>query len=241
MRRESKDLHFERAAALRDAIAAVRDSSRTTKSTTRRGGQGLLAWAEEGPMVTFAVFQMRSGRWLEGTCSARAGPVPRRKDCRNSSWALRPARKPPPKIILSSAADLSLVTDWMDRELGIRPAIVPPEGKRHQAALAMALQNAREDIGRRLREGGDPEAVAALGKALGLARAPERIEGFDIAHLEGNSRGLHSSSSPTACRRRRSTAISACGAWGAGGRLRLHARSLEQALHPPPQRGRRAP
>lgn len=61
----------------------------------------------------------------------------------------------------------------------------PAEIKHHKAALKMARFNAREDALRRLREQGDFAAVEDLQKRLKLPCLPQRIEGFDIAHLGG--------------------------------------------------------
>lgn len=56
----------------------------------------------------------------------------------------------------------------------------------HLAALQMAFLNAREDIVRRSRETGDWLGLEELKKVLNLQVIPSRIEGFDIAHLEGH-------------------------------------------------------
>ena len=61
----------------------------------------------------------------------------------------------------------------------------PAEIKHHKAALKMARFNAKEDAMRRLREQGDFAAVEDLQKRLNLPCLPQRIEGFDIAHLGG--------------------------------------------------------
>ncbi|MBR4600356.1 MAG: excinuclease ABC subunit C, partial [Treponema sp.] len=53
------------------------------------------------------------------------------------------------------------------------------------AALNMARENAKEDIIRRVRERGDMPALNELKDLLQLPRLPERIEGFDIAHIGG--------------------------------------------------------
>jgi excinuclease ABC subunit C len=57
--------------------------------------------------------------------------------------------------------------------------------KRHTAILAMARQNALEDIRKRLKERGAGPALDELATALQLTTRPERIEGFDIAQLDG--------------------------------------------------------
>ncbi len=55
----------------------------------------------------------------------------------------------------------------------------------HKAALRMARFNAKEDALRRLKEQGDFVAVEDLQKRLNLPVLPQRIEGYDIAHLGG--------------------------------------------------------
>ncbi len=55
----------------------------------------------------------------------------------------------------------------------------------HKAALKMARFNAKEDALRRLKEQGDFVAVEDLQKRLNLPVLPQRIEGYDIAHLGG--------------------------------------------------------
>jgi excinuclease ABC subunit C len=76
-------------------------------------------------------------------------------------------------------------------ELRIFPIGGPPSGenregdKRHAAILAMACQNAQEDLRRRLKERGAGPALDELVRVLNLRTRPERIEGFDIAQLDG--------------------------------------------------------
>ena len=86
---------------------------------------------------------------------------------------------------------------YFNGQFGFSPELIMPgvEGassglpisgeKRHAAALAMARQNAEEDLRMRLRERGAGPALDELARVLGLAARPERIEGFDIAQLDG--------------------------------------------------------
>ncbi len=59
------------------------------------------------------------------------------------------------------------------------------EEKHHNAILAMARQNAAEDLRKRLKERGAGPALDELLRVLNLQTKPERIEGFDISHLDG--------------------------------------------------------
>lgn len=57
--------------------------------------------------------------------------------------------------------------------------------RKHFALLEMAQHNAHEDIIKRMRERGDFPAMEELQKMLNLPKLPQRIEGFDIAHIGG--------------------------------------------------------
>ena len=63
--------------------------------------------------------------------------------------------------------------------------VTESSSRRDIAALNMARENAKEDIIRRVRERGDMPALNELKDLLHLPRLPERIEGFDIAHIGG--------------------------------------------------------
>ena len=63
--------------------------------------------------------------------------------------------------------------------------VTESSSRRDIAALNMARENAKEDIIRRVRERGDMPALNELRDLLHLPRLPERIEGFDIAHIGG--------------------------------------------------------
>jgi excinuclease ABC subunit C len=78
-----------------------------------------------------------------------------------------------------------LISRFFISVFGRAPEIKSPDEKRHEAALAMARQNAVEDIRKRVKERGAGAALDELRDALKLRRRPDRIEGFDIAQLEG--------------------------------------------------------
>lgn len=187
MAEASRDLAFEKAAGLRDAIAAVegfRGDNRVVDFDP--DSRDYLAWAIDGSLADFTVFSMRGGR-LAGRDLFRARAFGSAEDAVESfvtSYYDRD-RPPPPTVYVSGELDAALLSEWARRELGVEAAFALPEGKRHEAAMAMALHNAKEDLAKRRREAGDVEALEELRKALGLERLPARIEGFDIAHLSG--------------------------------------------------------
>jgi excinuclease ABC subunit C len=74
---------------------------------------------------------------------------------------------------------------WFQEQFGYTPELLGPDEKRHDVILAMARQNALEDLRRRIKERGAGPALDELRGLLGLKTRPERIEGFDIAQLDG--------------------------------------------------------
>ncbi|MDR2663810.1 MAG: excinuclease ABC subunit UvrC [Treponema sp.] len=97
-------------------------------------------------------------------------------------------------------ADFGPLRMWFREQLGLEPELIlldlnesnldekngPDDGDRHhRAILAMARQNAEEDLRRRLKERGMEPALDELKTVLALQNRPERIEGFDIAQLDG--------------------------------------------------------
>jgi len=81
--------------------------------------------------------------------------------------------------------NIELIQNWFMEKFGCQPQLLSPEEKHHSAILAMARQNAAEDLRKRLKERGAGPALDELARALNLETKPERIEGFDIAQLDG--------------------------------------------------------
>ncbi|MDR0721278.1 MAG: excinuclease ABC subunit UvrC [Treponema sp.] len=209
MHAEAAALRFERAVQFRDTIKALEEltGQHTALVTLDPEGRDYIAWASEGILSTFTVFSLRGGkmigRELFRTHSAAGGAESLETFVAAYYTQDRP---PPPHIYLSpwtETAQTELEADppfpslcrWFVEQFGYTPAIVSLEeqpsqagsapDRRHWAVLAMARQNAQEDLRRRLKERGAGPALDELVQVLGLTRRPERIEGFDIAQLNG--------------------------------------------------------
>jgi excinuclease ABC subunit C len=192
MREAARELKFERAAQLRNAIKAIEDLAGGASSVEDFDPEGrdYIAWAGEGVFTTFTVFSMRGGKMT-------GRELYRTRSAADEAESLEmfvtsyydPGRPPPAQIYLqqemNSGAPLSSLLRWFREQFDFEPEIRPPSEKHHTAILAMARQNALEDLRRRLKERGAGPALDELRKALGLRSRPERIEGFDIAQLDG--------------------------------------------------------
>ncbi|MDR3356952.1 MAG: excinuclease ABC subunit UvrC [Spirochaetaceae bacterium] len=204
MHEEAAALNFEKAAELRNAIADVENLAAANSVVDfDETGRDYIAWAAEGILSTFSVFSMRggklTGRELYRACSAAAEEESLETFISSYYSEDRP---PPAKIFLMTetvsdgqaegqGGRFPNMTRYLNERFGYAPEFCSPETggedgrKRHEAALAMARQNATEDLRKRLKERGSEPALDELRSALNLRRRPERIEGFDIAQLDG--------------------------------------------------------
>jgi excinuclease ABC subunit C len=194
-------LRFEEAARLRDSATAIElFAGRSSAVDFDPEARDYIAWAADGDLVCYVVFQMRDGKLtgrdlFRGKLYATEGEA--LQDFLMSYYG--PDRLPPGKVFvqkpfapLGEAAagpavvhDLTVVAEYFARELGTATAFAVPEEGLHAAAMNLAAQNASEDLAKRRREIGDIPALEELRKALGLSSLPARIEGFDIAQLSG--------------------------------------------------------
>ena len=187
METASAALLFEKAAALRDSIQAIE---------TFRGDSGVVdfvygdrdyvAWAFDGSLADFVVFQTRGGK-LVGRDLFRERSFGSEQEAAAEFLTAYYGRDrlPPPEVFVRDAAGLELAADFLRHGLDAEFRLAIPDERRHEAALAMAEYNATEDLLKRRREAGDLEALESLRLALGLEALPELIEGFDIAQLGG--------------------------------------------------------
>jgi excinuclease ABC subunit C len=208
MHEAAKALQFEWAAQLRNAIRAIEALAGEDSAVVDFDPEGrdYLAWAAEGVLATFTVFSMRGGKMT-------GRELYRTRSAADEAESLEqfittyydPSRPPPLKIyvqnIITQRGIEPLVRDPEDAEekngsmrlcvknlaenFGYEPEVVTPTEKHHSAILAMARQNAQEDLRKRLKERGAGPALDELARILHLSGRPERIEGFDISHLDG--------------------------------------------------------
>jgi excinuclease ABC subunit C len=91
----------------------------------------------------------------------------------------------PDVIYISSEVDVELLQRFFREELRAEVEVEIPKEGRHSKILKMALQNAVQDVNRRLKAVANMPGLEELKSVLGLPKLPRRIEGFDIAQLSG--------------------------------------------------------
>ena len=207
MKQAAKELKFEKAARLRDGLAALRVlRSQNVVEDFDPEDRDYIAYFSEGELASFTVLKMRQGKLL-GRDNYRTVSLNETEELLGEflSAYYTEAAMIPPKIFVPTTTGVDLSRQWFAATMDATPDIqvvsenmdttlqpdykrhlAPlPDYKRHLAAMNMAFQNAREDIIRRLRERGDMPAMEELQRHLNLPHLPVRIEGFDIAHIGG--------------------------------------------------------
>ncbi len=190
MKEAAKNLNFEKAARLRDGLKAldILKYRNIVESFDNDDKDYIASW-REGELVSFTVLKMRKGKLL-GRDNYRTVSLNEDTELIPEFMASYYTEKEsiPPKIYVAQSDGTEFMKRWILENYKINTKIIVIKENStsiHKATIAMAQQNAREDIIRRLRERGDFPAMEELKKELGLPKLPKRIEGFDIAHIGG--------------------------------------------------------
>ena len=190
----SDEMKFELAGRLRDQLAAVRNVTEKQNIVTGAGDQDVLGLARMGGQSCVQVFFVRSGKMvgrdrfmLSGGETESDGEILAAfvKQYYNESSFI-------PREILTPAAlpETDLLTAWLtQRKAGAVHLLTPQRGTKRELVL-LAGENATEALRQRsereeAREGKRSAAVQELAERLELDCLPQRIECFDISHIQG--------------------------------------------------------
>ena len=195
MKAAAEAYHFELAARLRDQLAAVRKVAEKQNIVTGAGDQDAIGMARSEIGVCVQVFFIRSGKMIGREHFLLQGSED------ESNEALLPAFLQqyyhramfiPREILLPmDLAEVSLLETWLAEKKGVKvQLLVPQRGTKHDI-VAMAASNAEKflsDEAARIRQANAQTlgAVEELGRYLGLKNPPNRMECFDISHIQGS-------------------------------------------------------
>nr|WP_300145902.1 excinuclease ABC subunit UvrC [Propionicimonas sp.] len=194
----STNLEFERAAVLRDQLAALRQATERNAIVLGDGTDAdVVALAEDPLEVAVQVFHVRDGR-----VRGERGWVAERSDDADTGdlieqfllqlYADADADAVPPLVLLPalpSSADVLAQLLGEQREGTVRLR-VPQRGDK-AALLQTAARNATEALTlHKVRRASDlstrNRALEELQEALDLPQAPLRIECYDVSHTQGS-------------------------------------------------------
>jgi excinuclease ABC subunit C len=192
MAQASDALDYERAARLRDRIAAL---------SAIQGAQGVnprsveeadvFAIAEDAGQFCIEVFFFRTYQnWGNRAYFPRADRTLAPEEVLDAFLAQFYAERPAPRLILLSheIEDREVLERALCERMAYRIEIAVPRRGEKKDLVEHAAQNARETLGRKLSEGASQEKLlAALAAAFGLDKAPRRIEVYDNSHIMGTN------------------------------------------------------
>ena len=198
MMRASAELEFERAARLRDDIAALR---RAMEKQTVVLGDGtdadVVAFAEDPLEAAVQVFHVRDGR-VRGQ---RGWVVEKVEDLTTGDlvhhfctqvYGDEQGEGDVPRELLVPALpdDAPALADWLSEHRGSHVSLRVPQRGDKRALMETVARNAGESLQRhKLRRAGDlttrSRALDEIAEALGLGSAPLRIECFDVSQIQG--------------------------------------------------------
>ncbi|MDR0323651.1 MAG: excinuclease ABC subunit UvrC [Treponema sp.] len=190
MHEAARALQYEKAAQFRNTIKAIENLTKEERSVQDLNPEDrdYIAWTAEGVLATFVVFSMRGGKMTGRDLFRTRSAADELESLEIFITSYYDTSRPPPqKIFIQNMFTDSnnLLSDWFKAKFNFEPELLTPEEKHHEAIMAMARQNAAEDLRKRLKERGAGPALDELAQVLNLKNRPENIEGFDISHLDG--------------------------------------------------------
>ena len=188
----SAAMEFERAARLRDRIAAL---------SSIQGAQGInpktveeadvFTIVEQAGQFCVEVFFFRTYQnWGNRAYFPRADKSLAPEEVLDSFVAQFYADKPPPRLILLSheIENRGVLEEALRERSGHKIEIAVPRRGEKRDLVEQVRQNAGEALGRKLSEAASQtKLLAALGQAFGLGRPPRRIEVYDNSHIMGTN------------------------------------------------------
>ncbi|MDP2739564.1 MAG: excinuclease ABC subunit UvrC [Pseudorhodobacter sp.] len=192
MAEASDALEFERAAALRDRIAALTQVQSSQGINPRGVAEAdVIALHLEGGQACVQVFFIRANQnWGNRDFYPRTGAGAEETEIMEAFLAQFYDQKEPPRLILLShpPANLDLVAQLLAERAGRKVTLGVPQRGEKAELVDNAARNARESLARKMAEGAtQARLLAGLAAAFNLAAPPKRIEVYDNSHIMGTN------------------------------------------------------
>lgn len=199
MQQASEDLEFERAAAIRDQLAAIEKVVEGQKVVSQQKiDSDVIAFAREQGDACVQVFFIRAGRLigreyfvLEGTDEAEESEI--LESFLKQFYGKTPYV--PARVMLPrEIEEARIIESWLTsrRKGQAKVQISVPRRGRNRDLIELAAENAADTLSMlrsrwELDRSKQVQALAQLQEALSLAEPPNRIECYDISNLQGTA------------------------------------------------------
>ncbi len=197
MQDHSLALRYEQAAISRDKLRAVERTIEQQKvAAYSRAEQDVIGIAREEGEACLQLFVIRNGKMIgrEHFIVEGARDVTDAEVLGSFLPQYYAATERPPRevVVPFAPADADALAGFLADRRGSKVALTVPERGDKRRLVALATQNAVEALSRERAEwladaGKRDEALEALATELGLGRAPERIECYDMSNIQGTS------------------------------------------------------
>ena len=184
----SADMEYERAAAWRDRLGALRRTvERQGVRPSDKRSRDVLALARRGSDAVVHRLAFRDGRLAESRSHVFSSELPDEELWHDVLTALYGAgrREVPPEVVLSVApSELEL----LESALGAPTRLVVPQAGERRRMLDLAHENACSALSKRESEAAfEVQALEKLAALCDLGEPPEVIDCFDISNLQGTN------------------------------------------------------
>ncbi len=192
MEAASETLDFERAAVLRDRLAALA-AVQSHQGINPRGVEeaDVFAAHQDGGYNCIEVFFFRTGQnWGNRAYFPKADRSLGAGEVLGAFLAQFYDDKPPPRCVFVShdVPDRGLLAEALTIKSGRKVEVAVPRRGEKKDLVDHAMANAREALGRKLADTASQQRLlAGLAGAFGLARPPRRIEVYDNSHIQGSN------------------------------------------------------
>jgi excinuclease ABC subunit C len=188
----SDALEFERAARLRDrvaALSAIQGAQGINPRTTEEAD--VFAIVEQAGQFCIEVFFFRTYQnWGNRAYYPKADRSLTPSEVLEAFLAQFYDDRPPPRLVLLSheIEGRVLLETALTQRYGQRLEVVVPQRGEKRDLVEHAARNARETMGRKLSETASQEKLLdALAEAFGIARKIRRVEVYDNSHIMGTN------------------------------------------------------
>lgn len=184
----SENLEFEKAAALRDRIAAIKRITDKQKVVSDgKTEQDVFAVSQTGEKTCLMILRFEMGKLCDGEhfFLTDVEDLPMTRSEAILSYYLVRDRIPPKILVDGDVEDEELISEWLSEKRGRKVTIIHPQIGENAKLVEMCRANAAEKLAQSIgRKGKDVEALEELKELLGIECA-EYIESYDISHTFG--------------------------------------------------------
>ena len=195
MKAAAQQLHFERAALLRDQIEAIERVIEGQKIAIRlQGEKDAIALAQDERQAYVELFSIRNSRLIgreDFAMEGVQGEPPGRVMTDFVKQYYASASYIPPLILLQHPVDEpAVLSEWLKQQRGSRVTLEAPQRGAKKKLMDMVAENAVRGLelarAKELTMEALNSGLQELKDKLRLARMPRRIECYDVSNIQGS-------------------------------------------------------